>query len=72
MMATLAFVAVAAAVAAAASATRIYVVSLDGVPGASRENLGRMEKMRAAWEARCPTQPTEFVLCPGPMISTSM
>ena len=47
------------------TATRLHVISPDGVPGANPGNRGRLRAMRRAWNARCPDEPVEFVLCPG-------
>lgn len=47
------------------SSTRMYVVSLDGVEGADPRNEGRLRNMSADWNASCPNDPMDFVLCPG-------
>ena len=49
----------------AKGSTRMYVVTLDGVPGAHPSNNGRLDKLRSAWTASCPNDPVDFEVCLG-------
>jgi hypothetical protein len=48
----------------APSKMHMYVVSLDGVPGAGPENAGRLAAFKQAWRAQCDDE-VEFTWCPG-------
>ena len=45
-------------------ATIMYVVSLQDVPGADRQNDGRLDQFRQDWAETC-GKPLEFRVCPG-------
>jgi hypothetical protein len=45
--------------------SRMYVLTLDGVPGAHSSNTGRFARMREAWAASCPNDSMVFDVCLG-------
>jgi hypothetical protein len=45
--------------------SRMYVLTLDGVPGAHSSNTGRLRRMREAWAASCPEDSISFEVCLG-------
>jgi hypothetical protein len=45
--------------------TRVYVFTLDGVPGAHPSNIGRLKDFRRAWSTSCPNDPVDFEVCLG-------
>ena len=48
-----------------AASVRVYVVTMDGVPGSGSHNQGRLNSMRSAWATQCPNNPVDIVVCPG-------